>query len=143
MTIVSSVLNDVLAHARSCQPLECCGVLLGQADRITRAVRARNVAESPTRFVLDPKDHIDARRTARAERLDVLGFYHSHPRARPVPSPTDLSEAAYPECVHLIVGFVEGEPEIRIFHYADGRATELPQTIVDAMASHETRNRTP
>jgi len=125
MTIASSVVDDVIAHARECQPLECCGVLLGKSGQITQAVRARNLAASATRFLLDPKAHIEARRTARSQGLDVAGFYHSHPHSHAYPSATDLAEAAYPECVHLIVGFVEGQPEVRLFNYADGRATEL------------------
>jgi len=102
-------------------------VLLGRGDSIARSVRASNLAEGSTRFLLDPKAHIDARRTARAQGLEVVGFYHSHPHSQAYPSATDLAEAAYPECVHLIVGFVEGKPEIRLFNYADGTATELQQ----------------
>src|SRR5215510_604187 len=126
MTIASSVVDEVTAHATECQPRECCGVLLGTAARITTAIRARNIAESSTRFLLDPKAHIEARRRAREEGLEVVGFYHSHPHSRAYPSETDLAEAAYPECVHLIVGFVEGRPEVRLFAYADGRAVEQP-----------------
>ena len=125
MTIAASVVDDIIAHATECQPLECCGVLLGASDRITLAVRARNIAESPSRFLIDPQTHIEARRAARNAGLEVVGFYHSHPHSRPYPSPTDLSEAAYPECVHLIVGFVDGKAEIRLFSYKDGGATEL------------------
>ena len=124
MTIASSVVDEVTAHATECQPRECCGVLLGAAGRITKAIRARNIAESSTRFLLDPKAHIEARRRAREEGLEVVGFYHSHPHSRAYPSETDLAEAAYPECVHLIVGFVEGTPEVRLFTYADGQAIE-------------------
>jgi proteasome lid subunit RPN8/RPN11 len=124
--IASSVVDAVVAHATESQPQECCGVLLGKADDITHAVRAANLAESSTRFLLDPQTHIEARRTARANGLDVVGFYHSHPHSRAYPSATDLAEAAYPECVHLIVGFIRGEPEVRLFKYVDGTATELP-----------------
>jgi proteasome lid subunit RPN8/RPN11 len=126
MTIASSVVDEVIAHATECQPLECCGVLLGTSDHITRAIRARNIAESATRFLLDPHAHIEARRTARNQGLQVVGFYHSHPHSQPYPSATDLAEAAYPECVHLIVGFVDGKAEVRLFNYKDGRAAELP-----------------
>jgi proteasome lid subunit RPN8/RPN11 len=125
MTIASSVVDDVIAHATDCQPLECCGVLLGTSGHITQAVRARNIAESPTRFLIDPKAHIEARRTARNLGLQVVGFYHSHPHSDPYPSATDLAEAAYPECVHLIVGFVDGTAGLRLFHYKDEGATEI------------------
>jgi proteasome lid subunit RPN8/RPN11 len=130
MTMASSVADAVIAHAKECQPRECCGILLGTAHRITEAVRAANLAESPTRFLIDPKAHIDARRTARTRGLEVVGFYHSHPHSAALPSATDLAEADYPGCVHLIVGFVEGVPEVRLFEYADGRARELPSVIL-------------
>jgi [CysO sulfur-carrier protein]-S-L-cysteine hydrolase len=120
-----SVFNDVMAHAQECRPRECCGVLIGKDGEITHAIRAVNLAEGTTRFLLDPKAHIEARRTARAQGLDVVGFYHSHPHSQAYPSPADLAEAAYPECVHLIVGFVEGKPEARLFNYAAGAASEL------------------
>ena len=129
MRIAASVVDAVIAHAKESQPRECCGVLLGTADRITHAVRAPNLAESSTRFLLDPQTHIEALRTARTRGLDVVGFYHSHPHSRAYPSDTDLAEAAYPECVHLIVGFVQGEPEVRLFKYVGGTATELPQML--------------
>jgi proteasome lid subunit RPN8/RPN11 len=128
MTIASSVVDAVIAHAKECRPRECCGVLLGKADEIVEAVRARNLAEDSTRFLIDPQDHIEARRTARSQGLDVIGFYHSHPHSHASPSATDLAEAAYPECIHLIVGLIEGTPEVRLFRYADGRATEVVKT---------------
>ena len=132
MTMASSVADAVIAHAKECQPRECCGILLGTTDHITEAVRAGNLSASPTRFVIDPKAHIEARRTARAQGLQVVGFYHSHPHSPALPSATDLAEAQYPGCVHLIVGFVEGTPEIRIFNYADGRAAERTLSILNS-----------
>jgi proteasome lid subunit RPN8/RPN11 len=122
MTISQRVLDDVVAHARECRPVECCGVLIGQGGQIAAAIRTRNIAESPTRFVIDPKDHFEARRTARAQGLEVVGFYHSHPHSRAYPSPVDRAEAAYPDAVHLIVGLVGGEPEIRLFRLSEGKA---------------------
>jgi proteasome lid subunit RPN8/RPN11 len=104
-------------------------VLIGRGDRITGAIRTRNIAENPTRFVIDPQDHFEGRRTARAQGLDVVGFYHSHPHSRAYPSPIDLAEAAYPDAVHLIVGLMGSEPDIRLFRLAAGEAQEL--SLVD------------
>jgi proteasome lid subunit RPN8/RPN11 len=132
MTMASSVADAVIAHAKECRPRECCGILLGTTDHISEAVPAGNLSEIPTRFLVDPKAHIEARRAARAQGLEVVGFYHSHPHSPALPSATDLAEAQYPECVHLIVGFVEGMPEIRIFNYSDGRAAELKATVLNS-----------
>ena len=132
MNISRASIDVIVAHARETAPAECCGLLLGRGDEIVEAVRTRNIADQPARFLIDPKDHIDARRTARARQLDIIGFYHSHPHSHAHPSTTDLAEATYRECVHLIVGIVEGVPEVRIFSYAEGRATELSFDIYPA-----------
>ena len=126
MTIARAVLDDIVAHARESDPLECCGVLLGVGDRITTAVRGRNTRSSPTRFELDPRDHIAARRQARAGHLDVVGFYHSHPRGEPHPSSADIAEWTYPDALSLILGPSSGTLEARAFRIVRGVVSELP-----------------
>ncbi len=125
MTIARVVLDELVAHARESAPNECCGVLLGVGDRITSAVRARNVLASPTRFELDPRDHIAARRQARAAHLDVIGFYHSHPRSSAHPSRTDIEQWTYPDALALILGVNDGAVEARAFRIADDGVSEL------------------
>src|SRR5438132_4685724 len=123
--IRQAALDAVIAHARETHPVECCGMLIGSGASIDEAVRAKNIAESPRRFLIDPKDHIDARRSARGRALEVLGFYHSHPQAPAEPSPTDIPEAAYPEAVHLIVSLGDGVPSARLFRIELGSTIEL------------------
>jgi proteasome lid subunit RPN8/RPN11 len=124
------VVNDVLAHAREAAPDECCGLLIGAGDRVVEAVRARNLSSDPNRFLIDPHDHIAARRNARTQGSTVVGFYHSHPHSEARPSPTDLREAAYPECVHLIVSLVE-EPAARLFRMNGSVVEELALELDD------------
>ena len=125
-----AVLEVVIAHARAAQPAECCGVLIGSGHAIDEALPARNLAGGSTRFLIDPKDHIDARRAARRRGLDVLGFYHSHPDSPAWPSPTDVDEATYPEAVHLIVSLAQGAADARLFRIERKAATELPLVAV-------------
>jgi proteasome lid subunit RPN8/RPN11 len=73
-----------------------------------------NLSADPNRFVIDPADHIAARRDARDRGLAVVGFYHSHPHSEPTPSPTDIAEVTYDGCLYLIVSLV-AEPAVRIF----------------------------
>ena len=115
MTIARSALDSITTHARRETPRECCGVLLGVAGRIVTAVAARNVAAQATRFELDPRDHIAARRQARAAHHDVIGFYHSHPHSPPQPSETDVAEWSYPEAMTLIVSLQGPQAEARLF----------------------------
>lgn len=120
------VLEAIIAHARALQPAECCGMLIGRPDEIVEAIRARNLAESPNRFFIDPKDHINARRYARASGLEVVGFYHSHPHSEAMPSSTDLAEASYPHSLYLIVSLQPKRPVARLFRLDDDRFVELP-----------------
>jgi len=122
--IVRRVLDDVLAHARVDMPRECCGLLVGIPGLIVDSVRALNLAEGTTRFLVDPRDHVRAIRDARRRQLDVTGFYHSHPRSAAYPSETDVAEAGYAGAIHLIVGIDgAGQPETRLFSI-DGDAVE-------------------
>ena len=125
--IVQRVLDDVQAHAYAEAPRECCGMLVGDGTSIADHVRATNLAEGTTRFLIDPKDHIRALREARARGLDVVGFYHSHPRSRAYPSPTDVAECGYAGVLHLIVGKDEtGAPDARLFTIDGETITEVP-----------------
>jgi proteasome lid subunit RPN8/RPN11 len=125
MTMTGDVRDRLIAHAREAAPEECCGLLLGHGADIVEAIRARNIAVSAaTRFLIDSKDHIDARREGRARGLEVLGFYHSHPGGGAVPSETDLAEASYPGSVYAIVGLRAEAPEVRVFEFANGNFHE-------------------
>jgi proteasome lid subunit RPN8/RPN11 len=125
VTIARAALDDVIAHGIREAPRECCGILVGSATGISEAIAARNIADRPTRFLIDPQDHIDAIRGARARGLDVLGFYHSHPHSSALPSETDRAEASYPDHLYLIVGLASEPPEIRLFRLTDGNFLEL------------------
>jgi proteasome lid subunit RPN8/RPN11 len=119
-------LDTIVAHATGAQPSECCGILIGSGGSIDQAVAARNLDDRPTRFLIDPKDHIDARREAGRRGLEVIGFYHSHPSSPPWPSPSDLTEATYADALYLIVSLREATPVGRVFQIVDGVANERP-----------------
>jgi proteasome lid subunit RPN8/RPN11 len=119
------VVDAIVAHAREAAPAECCGILLGYAEEIHEAVRVRNLAESPTRYLLDPAEHISIRRDARLRGVDVLGFYHSHPRSPAEPSEADQAEAEYAGSVYLIVSLVGVQPATRLFRWRESAFEEL------------------
>ena len=128
--IRQEALDVIVAHARAEAPAECCGMLIGRDASIDEAVRGKNIAAVPTRFLIDPKDHIDARRAAARRGLEVLGFYHSHPHSPAWPSPTDVTEAAYPDSVYLIVSLKGAAEDTRLFRIERGGASELPLITV-------------
>jgi proteasome lid subunit RPN8/RPN11 len=133
ITIVQRVLDDIRAHAQEESPRECCGMLIGSADRIVDSVRAVNLESGTTRFRIDPRDHIRAIRDARSRQLDIIGFYHSHPRSRAYPSETDVAEAGYAGVLHLIAGVNErGAHEARLFTIDGQVVTELTYAATDS-----------
>jgi proteasome lid subunit RPN8/RPN11 len=130
-TIAAHVLNRVLEHARAAAPAECCGVLVGRLDAIAECVPVRNISTTATRYLLDPAEHITARRDARARGLDIVGFYHSHPRSGPEPSATDVAEASYAGHLYLIVGLApagHSGPNVaaRLYRLVGGNFHEVP-----------------
>ena len=120
MILPRAVRDDIVAHARETAPAECCGLLVGTATAIVEAVRATNLSENRSRFLIDPKDHIRARRDARARGLDVVGFYHSHPHSDAQPSATDLAEASYENHLYLIVGLTKDAADVRLYRFNSG-----------------------
>lgn len=126
MWLHADVEAHLVAHARDEAPRECCGLLFGRADEILAARRARNVADDPERrYVIEPRDHLSAIRDARAAGLDVIGAYHSHPRTRAVPSPTDAAQA-FPDFLWVIVGLGGDAPEVAGWAWSDGNFTPVP-----------------
>ncbi len=123
--------DRIVAHARREAPLECCGLLIATAGLITNAVPARNVAASPTRFLIDPADHFAAIRAARAAGGTVAGAYHSHPRSPAMPSPSDRRAAPDTPWLHVIVSLADpGGPDLRAYWLNRNTAIEL--RIVEA-----------
>ena len=120
--VASTVLQAIAAHARAEAPRECCGLLVGDNERIDEAVPARNQSDDPLRrYDVDPRDHLAAIKRCRGTSSSVIGAYHSHPRSAPDPSPTDLAEA-FGEFLYVIVGPVgDDRPgEIRAYWLIDG-----------------------
>lgn len=128
MTVTPRQREAMVAHARRADPEECCGVLLGNETargvRVTSVEPAANVDASDRRrrYTIDPRALLDAHRSARESGLEVVGYYHSHPRDPAVPSARDL-DRALPGASYVIVSLVADEPSIRSWRLrADGES---------------------
>jgi proteasome lid subunit RPN8/RPN11 len=120
LRIGTAAFETIIEHARESLPNECCGLLIGAGTQIERAHRSHNLESSATRFLIDPRDHVDAIRAARASGLVVLGVYHSHPSSAATPSPSDLAEASYSEYLYLIVSLRVSPADVRLFRLENG-----------------------
>ncbi|MEF3275258.1 MAG: M67 family metallopeptidase [Chloroflexus sp.] len=108
MTLILPVksMAAIAAHAEATYPDECVGLLVGTINgefkTVLHVVTLENrwsgqVQLAPTddpqsrrdRFYLDPRDYLRAEREARDAGYEIIGCYHSHPDALPVPSERD------------------------------------------------------
>ena len=99
----------IRAHGRETFPHECCGAMLG-ADGIVREAFAlpNTTEEGPRRrFLVRPGDYRAAEARARDAKLELLGFYHSHPDHPARPSQYDLDHA-WPSFSYVIVSVMAG-----------------------------------
>jgi proteasome lid subunit RPN8/RPN11 len=124
IAIPETVVRDMLAHAREDASRECCGLLIGMGDSVARSVRARNLDANASRYLIDPQDHFAAIRSARAEGLEVIGAYHSHPSSAAIPSATDIAEAnSGSDFLYLIVSL--RNDQVRAFRISSGLSEPL------------------
>lgn len=104
LEILTSINEQICAHARREHPREACGLLLGCGDRIEAAVEAANVADCPTQeFEIDPALLLRCHREARDDGRALLGWYHSHPNGRGEPSATDAARVEDDGMIWIIV----------------------------------------
>ncbi|HEV7842197.1 MAG TPA: M67 family metallopeptidase [Pyrinomonadaceae bacterium] len=108
-------LAEIRAHGERDYPFECCGLLIGsfQGDggkgvsEVYPISNAREEEAKRNRFLIRPEELMRGERYARERRLDVVGFYHSHPDHPAVPSGYDL-EHAWPSYSYVIVSVRKG-----------------------------------
>jgi proteasome lid subunit RPN8/RPN11 len=110
--------KTICAEGEIAYPNESCGVLIGEINnsgvktvRHTQAINnAREDDEQYHRFLITPEDMMKAEQTARTMKLDVIGFYHSHPDHPAVPSGYD-KDHALPFYSYVIVSVRKGKAE--------------------------------
>ena len=133
LQLTKSQVESIRQHAARDYPSECCGILLGKADgdnkTVTEVVPLTNLRHDPpraqellplddpsretekNRFLIDPLDQLRVEKDARKRRLDVLGYYHSHPDHPARPSVYDRDHA-WPWYSYVIIALRRAFPKI-------------------------------
>lgn len=129
--IEASAWDVMVAHARDKFPRECCGVMIGVTSdgnkTVKRAVPVENTYEGPQedRYEIRPTDLLRADREARAEGMDLIGIFHSHPNCDAYFSKTDL-ENSCPWYSFVVLSIKNGE-----FDHANSFLPNAEQTAAD------------
>ena len=112
-------------------PQECCGFLAGQGGVITVILPAPNLLASPRAFEIAPQELFRLVREMRAQKLEHLGIYHSHPAGGNFPSARDIERAFYPDLAYFIISpQADAEQPVRAFSIRQGKVSELTMELV-------------
>jgi len=110
--------EDMIEHAKLDYPHECCGVLIGNSmmgvRKIFHTERCTNLnrERAHDRYLMDPREINLADKGARAQSLEIMGFYHSHPDHPDRPSEYDR-EVAHPGYSYIIMS-VKGGKDVSV-----------------------------
>jgi len=119
LQLTSELNNNIRSAGEATYPNECCGIILGEikddgTKNAKRTVEINNSSENEEqyhRFLITPEEMFKAERIARAEKLEIIGFYHSHPDHPSKPSGYD-KDHALPFYSYIIVSVDKGKAQI-------------------------------
>jgi len=135
----------MVAHAVGGLPNETCGLLGALRGIVDMFVAVDNAAASPTRFVLDPAQMLEAETSLHESGREMVAVMHSHVDSSAYPSPTDIADALRydPDAalLHVIVSLRHPEPAMRCFTIVDGdsqtgQTGQVTELRID-IAAHE------
>ena len=129
--IPRTITNQLLHLAQLSPEREICGLIGSHNGCPCNCYPVPNKAEHPeNRFLLDAKEQIAAQKKMRERGEELFAIYHSHPSAPAIPSSADLSMAAYPEALNLIISLnTKGVLELRGFRIINQKAEEVPLSL--------------
>lgn len=125
--------QELLAHARTGDPDEVCGILGGRDGVVERVFPVRNTADEvtadsgvfrdratgeasegrrPMDYYMDPRDQLRVYNQLDELGLDVVGYYHSHTHTEARPSATDIRLATDLSSVYVLVSLTQ-QPKVR------------------------------
>ncbi len=133
LRVSQSMVDAILAQARSEYPNEACGVIIGRNGQAERLKPMFNAAASPTFYEFDPKDLLALYREVDDNDEEIVVIYHSHTETEAFPSRTDIAYAGEPGAHYVLVSTREEIApaiEFRSYRIIDGVVTEEPVEII-------------
>lgn len=130
MTLTPDQWAGICAHLTAQLPEEACGLLAGRAGRPDKVYTITNARHSSTHYEMEPAELLRALVEIDDNEWDLQAIFHSHPAGPPVPSPTDVAEAYYPDSAYLIFAPLAGGGwQARAFEIRAGQVRETPVVV--------------
>ena len=120
--------EEMITHSKQENPNECCGILSGKEQKAIKLNRITNIAKSPFRYVMDPKEFLDADLESEKAGLKFVAFYHSHTHSPAYPSETDVRmalQSGYLNVNYILISLENiDEPVLRAFKINESGSIE-------------------
>jgi proteasome lid subunit RPN8/RPN11 len=131
ITITRKIVEEIEKYAREEYPRECCGMLAGRENAITKLFKIKNIARSDDEYELDPLEQVKAFEEIDRLSLKLIGVYHSHPDHPCYPSALDIRQAFYPDTAYFIISLSDApHSRLRAFMLREGKVVE-EEIIID------------
>jgi proteasome lid subunit RPN8/RPN11 len=122
----------MIDHAKAEYPYECCGMIAGRDESVSKIVKMKNEVRSSIEYSMDDASLKLELEKLDDEGLDLIGVYHSHPTSRAYPSNVDISKAVFPEIDYVIISLMDKDnPEIKNYKIKDNAPYDEPYNITD------------
>lgn len=110
----------ILKHCEEGLPNEACGLIAGTVENdvktVTKVYLLTNIDASNEHFSMDPKEQFVALKDARANGVNIIGNFHSHPESPSRPSEEDKRLAYDSSIEYLILSLQDREnPVLKAF----------------------------
>lgn len=141
--IPKTIVDEMMAHAQAEAPNECCGLLSGKEGVVSEIDKIGNLpSDNPAivdlkvppdrrfRYVMDPKEQLEAFKKMRKNGTELLAIYHSHPHSPAYPSATDVRLAFYTDVYYIIISLEKEKPVVSAFRIVDQKITEATFEIL-------------
>lgn len=124
--LTREIVEEIEKHAKEECPRECCGMLAGREQAITKIFKTKNVAKSEDLYELDPLEQVKAFEEIDRLSLKLLGVYHSHPNHPCYPSELDIRQAFYHhDTLFFIISLLNfNNSQLKAFRIRDGKVVE-------------------
>jgi proteasome lid subunit RPN8/RPN11 len=124
------IIDGVIEQAYAELPNETCGLLAGKESEVMKRFALTNTDHSPEHFSFDPAEQFQVLRASRADGLQIIANFHSHPESPSRPSEEDIRLAFDPDILYFIVSLAAEKPILKAFKIQNGISSEIPIEII-------------
>ena len=111
LLLCSKDFETIVSHCKEEEPIEACGVIAGQirdcdgkiVKEVLRIYLCKNEFNSPIEYKIGAEEQLRIFSEINDACLDLLGFFHSHPKTSVNPSKIDEKRANYVGYSYLIL----------------------------------------